>query len=315
MRTKSTVFVWMAVCAAGCEGSGTPSSGASVQPAVAGSEGAAGTAGAGGSATPTVSPAGSGAGSYAPDPQAPSNTGPPPDSFDYRTIRLQPSLVGSQQTCDIVSVEVAAKDRAIASCWNGWEPVRVDLRFDPQHAALAERLRRRARIKVEVLSSGDDHGGPEAVLRLLELVRDPPDNSAPPPRPPAPGRPPGSEAAFDFNRVNREPGLHNTEQVCLVRSTERVGKVDPKAGKGDVAGWLSPDQAAFFVRTTCVHGGQGAESHSRVIVGAPKFQPLLQLRQDALVKVKVLHDGRYPQREAVAVFTAPIYTPPAPAEW
>jgi hypothetical protein len=306
--------MWIAALAlAACEGSGTPSSsGNAVQSAVAGSD----------------APEGKGSGSpgpgstYAPQPGATAPptgggtaTAPPNDSFDYRKIRLKPSLVGSTQTCDIVSVELAGRDRAIASCWNGWAPVRVDLRFDPQHAALAERLRRRARIKVEVLSSGDDHGGPEAVLRLLEVVREPPENTAPPPRPPAPGRPPGSEAAFDFNRVNREPGLHGTEQVCLVRSTERVGKVDAKAPKGDVAAWLSPDQAAFFVRTTCVHGDQGAESHSRVVIGAPSFEPLLQLRVDTLIKVKVLHDGRFPQREAIGIFASPLYFPPVPAEW
>lgn len=312
MRTKRWIICVVAALA-GCEDTTTPSSGSAVESAVAGSE--TGAVPAAGTAAGRTTPAGTGAGTAPTFNPPPSDNRPPSDSFDYRTIRLQPSLVGSTQTCDIVSVEVSGKDRAIASCWNGWTPVRVDLRFDPQHAALADRLRRRARIKVEVLSSGDDRGGPEAVVRLLELVREPPVNSAPPPRAGDPGRPPGSEAAFDFNRVNREPGLHNTEQLCHVRSTERIGKVDAKAGRGDVAAWLSPDQAAFFVRTTCVHGDKGAESHSRVVIGAPKFQPLLQLRLDALVKVKVLHDGRYPQREAIGIFSAPVYVPPTPAEW
>jgi hypothetical protein len=39
------------------------------------------------------------------------------------------------------------------------------------------------------------------------------------------------------------------------------------------------------------------------------------LRPDAIVRVSVIHQGRYPQREAMGIFVESAFVPPRPQPW
>jgi hypothetical protein len=239
-------------------------------------------------------------------PAAPIRTAPADDAFDFRLVPLDGKYIGTDQLCDVLAIERSGDRKAYVTCWNGWAGVPIELTIDSPHAVLASQIERGDRIKVEVVEPGGS-SGPFAIASLRAVVGPAPVNTSPMPSVPA-----SPSASFDFARVNREKALDKTVQACKVLSTDRIARVDPKAEKGAAASWLPPDRARFFVRVTC---GEAAGGSSRVVLGARSYQPLLELRPDAIVRVSVIHQGRYPQREAMGIFVESAFVPPRPQPW
>jgi hypothetical protein len=216
-------------------------------------------------------------------------TGPP--GFDFRLARLDSSLRGTHKPCDVARLERIGPSRALVLCWMGAAAVPVELELSDGQTALVDSIQRQQRILLEVIGPGDDRGGPEARVRLVQIVGPAPAFAAQPPAA-AP-----NAAGFDFHRVNREAALHRTVRTCLVHSVARVARIDPAAGPGHPSAWFPAGAARYLLRVTCRHAG----GTSRLVVGALEYQPLLAIRRDRAVQVRVWHQERFPQREAIGV--------------
>ncbi|HLU68399.1 MAG TPA: hypothetical protein VKZ63_19075, partial [Kofleriaceae bacterium] len=264
---------------------------------------AAATSDAGANAEPGSGPAPVEEATAAPEaaPAAAAPAGPP--GFDFRLARLDPSVAGSVRLCDVGELEPIGSGRAIVSCWNGAVGVPVELSYEPGQAAVASTIRRHHRIRVQITSGGKHTGGPEAHVRLLALVGEAPRQAA------RPAPPPPAAGGFDFSRVNRDPALDGTEQRCLILSAGRIAPVDAAASKTSPATWFAPGTASYWIRVTCKHEG----GTSRLVIGASDPQPLLRLRPDAVARVRVVHHGRFPQREALGHLAGLAHEPPPPA--
>jgi hypothetical protein len=214
-----------------------------------------------------------------------------PSGFDFRLVRLDPSHRGSRKLCDVAGFERTGSSRGLVSCWMGTLSVPLELEHTQAQSAMVDRIRRGQRLLVEIVEPGADRGGPEARVRLFRLA-----GQAPPIAAPAPTA--ASDASgFDFNRVNRERALHRTAQTCLVHSFDRVARIDPAAPRGHPTSWFPPGAAEYWLRITCRH----ASGTSRLIVGALEYQPLLAVQRDRAIQVRVWHQERFPQREAIGV--------------
>jgi hypothetical protein len=220
-----------------------------------------------------------------------------PPGFDFRLARLDPSTRGTTQLCDVTEFEPTGPGRALLGCWGGVQAIAVEL----QGQVPTDSVRRGQRIRVRITGPGAESGGPESQVQFAGLAGDAPAGL----RPAVPAGAPAS--GFDFSTVNRDAALHQTVQLCHIRSTDRIARVDPTASRGTPATWFTAAQASHWLRVTCSHGG----STSRLVIGARGYQALLPLRSDVVARVRVLHQGSYPQREAIGLLVDLAHQPPA----
>ena len=230
---------------------------------------------------------------------APRPPGPP--GFDFRIARLDPGAVGGAQPCDVTEIDSLAPGRWVLGCWNGGQAIAVELRGEVPTGAIT----RGRRVRVQVEAAGTESGGPEAVVRFVGVAGDAPGALASAAGGVAPA------GGFDFGQANRDRSLHESVQPCLVRSVDRIGRVDAAARRGTPPTWFDPAEATHWVRLTCTHGG----GTSRLVLGARGYRPLLPLRPGVVARVRLRHQTGTPQREGVGLLVSLAYEPPATSPW
>lgn len=211
-----------------------------------------------------------------------------PARFDFRRARLDASVIGTTQACDIsyVNPRKTSTDPVIVDCLgHGVHASMIELTVPDDVLAS---FKERTQLQVKIDGPGRERRGADAEVTLIEIA-----GEIEPPPPPSrclcdydreQDHAAAAPTPFAFSKYkDARDTLWGTTQICKVSMVGEIMRSSPEAREYSVGRVFEPDELPYAAEVMC----EWANGSDEVVVGSDSLDALLALSEGQSIRIEL----------------------------